>query len=248
MTLGENGVFDQEFADNSRPRLDRGLAPFHRPHIFSASLVYNLPTLAGKDKLVRRAAGGWEVGMIVQEAVGPALTFLTGAVPRSSGIDLPSGTGRFDTQRPNRTVGEPCRAHGGAPYQWINPKVVTLTGFQLGSIGTASRGICQGPGNNQVDLSLYTNFDVPVKRALFQDGLRMQFRIEVFNAFNHTQFRGVDTGYNAGTIALDDPTLDEMGNASHATRITDSSPSGTLGQATATRGPREIQYGLKLIF
>jgi hypothetical protein len=53
------------------------------------------------------------------------------------------------------------------PYQWINPKVVTLTGFQLGSIGTASRGICQGPGNNRVDLSFYKNFDLPVKHSLF---------------------------------------------------------------------------------
>jgi len=43
---------------------------------------------------------------------------------------------------------------------------------------------------------------------------------------------------NAGTIALDDPTLDAMGDASNATRITDSSPSGNFGRATATRGPR----------
>jgi hypothetical protein len=126
--------------------------------------------------------------------------------------------------------------------------VVTLTGFQLGSIGTASRGMCQGPGNNQIDLSLYKNFDLPITRSFFSDGLKLQFRIEFFNTFNHTQFRSVDSGYNASAVSLDDPTLDAMGNASNATRIIGASPSGTFGQATATRGPREIQYGLKVIF
>jgi len=246
--LTEFNPSDQEFSDNARPWLDRGLSPFHRPHVFSASMVYDLPTLAGHNSLLRYAAGGWEVGTIVQEAMGTALTFSTGGLPLSSGIGLPSGTGRFDTQRPNRAVSEPCRAPRGVPYQWINPNVVTLAGFQLGSIGTASRGMCQGPGNNQIDLSLYKNFDLPVSRSHFSDGLKLQFRVEFFNAFNHTQFKSVDTGYNPSTVGLDNPTLDALGNASNATRILSASPSGTFGQATATRGPREIQYGLKLIF
>ena len=246
--LTEFGFSDEEFSDNARPWLDRGLSPFHRPHVFSASMVNNLPALAGHNALLRHAVGGWEVGAIVQEAIGPALTFGTGFLPFSSGIGLPSGTGRFDTQRPNQAIGEPCRARDGVPNQWINPNVVTLTGFQLGSIGTASRGMCQGPGNNQVDVSFYKNFDLPVSRSFFADGLKLQFRIELFNAFNHTQFRSVDAGYNPSTVGLDDPTLDAMGNASNATRIIRASPSGTFGQATATRGPREIQYGLKLIF
>jgi hypothetical protein len=108
--------------------------------------------------------------------------------------------------------------------------------------------MCQGPGNNQVDLALYKNFDLPVTRSYFSEGVKLQFRIEFFNTFNHTQFKAVDIGYNASTIGLDDPTLDAMGNATNATRIISAGPSGTFGQATATRGPREIQYGLKLIF
>jgi hypothetical protein len=233
--LTEFNPSDQEFSDNARPWLDRGLSPFHRPHVFSASMVYNLPTLAG------HAVGGWEVGTIVQEAIGTALTFSTGGLPFSSGIGLPSGTGRFDTQRPNQAVGEPCRARSGVRYQWINPSVVTLTGFQLGSIGTASRGMCQGPGNNQIDLSLYKNFDLPITRSFFSDGLKLQFRIEFFNTFNHTQFRSVDSGYNASAVSLDDPTLDAMGNASNATRIIGASPEWNLRASNSnprtTRNP-----------
>jgi len=109
-------------------------------------------------------------------------------------------------------------------------------------------GCVRAPGSHQVDLSVYKNFDLPVNRSFFSDGLRLQFRLEFFNTFNHTQFKSIDIGYNASTVGLDDPTLDAMGNASNASRIISASPSGTFGQATATRGPREIQYGLKLIF
>jgi len=58
--------------------------------------------------------------------------------------------------------------------------------------------------------------------------------------------KAVDIGYNASTIGLDDPTLDALGNAANATRIISAGLSGTFGQATATRGPRESR--LKLIF
>jgi hypothetical protein len=119
--------------------------------------------------------------------------------------------------------------------------VVTLTGFQLGSIGTASRGMCQGPRNNQIDLSLYKNFDLPITRSFFSDGLKLQFRIEFFNTFNHTQFRSVDSGYNASAVSLDDPTLDAMGNASNATRIIGASPEWNLRASNSnprtTRNP-----------
>ena len=101
--------------------------------------------------------------------------------------------------------------------------------------------MCQGPGNNQVDLSFYKNFKLTEK-------LQLQFRMEFFNAFNHTQFKSVDTDFNASDLALDDPTTNADGDAINATRIISSTPGSTFGQAQSTRGPREIQYGLKLIF
>jgi len=239
--LTEYNFSDSEISDNTNPRVDRGLSSYHRPHVFNASLVYNLPTLQGQNRLLREVAGGWEVGTIVTESIGPALTFGIGDISSDTGIDQISGTGRTDNQRPNRVVGEPCRAHGGLPFQWINPNVVTLTGFQLGTIGTASRGMCQGPGNNQVDFSFYKNFKLTEK-------LKLQFRMEFFNAFNHTQFKSVDTDFNASDLALNDPTTNTDGDAVNATRIISSTPGSTFGQAQSTRGPREIQYGLKLIF
>jgi len=56
----------------------------------------------------------------------------------------------------------------------------------------------------------------------------------MFNAFNHTNFKGVDSGLN-----LDDVVGDEnFGKPLNS----------NFGRIIATRGPREIQFGLKFNF
>jgi hypothetical protein len=64
----------------------------------------------------------------------------------------------------------------------------------------------------------------------------------MFNAFNHTQFRAVNTTLDANNIVLDSADL------ATARRVLRSTPNPTFGTATLTRGPREIQYALKIIF
>ena len=103
--------------------------------------------------------------------------------------------------------GEPCRARGGPKGQWLNPGAFTITGFELGTIGDAGRGICEGPGLMQVDLALYKNIRLGSR-------LRAQLRFEVFNVLNHDQFLGVDTTMDPLAITLDGP-------LERATTITD---------------------------
>jgi hypothetical protein len=55
-----------------------------------------------------------------------------------------------------------------------------------GTIGNAPKDVIRGPGINNWDVSIFKHF--PIKdRAAFQ------LRWEMYNAFNHTQFAGVDT-------------------------------------------------------
>src|SRR5260370_41398489 len=67
-------------ADLYDPRASRGLSNFDRPHVFSSSLVYNLPALGGQNAFVKGVAGGWETSTVVSVATGNALT-LTGGLP-----------------------------------------------------------------------------------------------------------------------------------------------------------------------
>jgi hypothetical protein len=231
LTGGENGVGASAVSLNENRDLDQGHTFTDRPHIFNASLVLALPDLEGRSAGVRNALGGWELATIVQASSGRALTVFTGAVPGLPG--RVSGTGLNGNQRPNLVDGQDCRASSGPAEQWLNPGKYTLAGFQLGTFGNSPRGVCHGPNFFQTDLALYKNVRVNGR-------LRAQLRLEVFNVFNRTNFIGLNTNLNPSSVTLDAP-------RATATRITAFTPSGSFGQATATRDARQAQFGLKLI-
>ena len=225
--------------DLGNPGLDRGLARVNRTHVFNASLVLVLPSLEHKSGFVKNVFGDWQIGTIAAAASGTPITVHTGSIPGLNGG--PSGTGFTDNQRPLRVPGVPCRATSGPPEQILNPDAYTLNGFQLGSIGDAGRGDCNGPNFFQVDLALYKNIRV-------NDRVKLQLRFEVFNLFNRVNFitnasssGGVNTNLDASDVSLDAP-LEE------ATRITGSTVPLGFGQATSARDPRQAQFGVKLIF
>jgi hypothetical protein len=167
--------------DYYNPRANRGPDLLNRPHIFVANVIYNLPALTNQNNLIRNAAGGWEVSSIVNLASGPSIT------PIVNG-DY-SGIGHSGAERPMRVAGQPCRASGSNGRQWLNPNAYTMNGFQIGSIGTSGVGICSGPGNSDVDLSLRKNFKLTER-------VKMQFQFDFFNLFNHPQYLSDSLGGN----------------------------------------------------
>lgn len=56
----------------------------------------------------------------------------------------------------------------------------------VGSFGKTPKGVIRGPGINTWDIAIFKNLPIG-------GSLRLQFRWEMFNAFNHTRFAGVDT-------------------------------------------------------
>ena len=55
-----------------------------------------------------------------------------------------------------------------------------------GELGNLGRNTERGPGINNLDLAIFKNVDL-------SRGMRLQFRLESFNALNHTQFNAVST-------------------------------------------------------
>ncbi len=219
--------------DVDNPGLDRGLARTHREHIFNTALVLLLPTLDDHSGFVHHVFGDWEIATIAEAASGSPLTITTGTIPGLAGG--PSGTGYTDNQRPNRVAGQPCRASSGPAEQWLNPNAYTLDNFQLGTIGDAGRGDCNGPGVFTVDLSFYKNIRL-------SDRVKLQFRFEVFNVFNRTNFTDVDA-----TMSPSDVTFD-TGDPRTANTITGATIPIGFGQATQARDPRQAQVGFKIMF
>jgi hypothetical protein len=216
--------------DNQNDDLDWGRPETGRTHIFNSSLIWMLPSLQDQSRTIRTLLGDWELATIVGAGSGQPLTVFTGSMPGLNGG--PSGTGYNDNQRPNRTS-EPCRASSGPDEQIINPAAYTLNGFRLGTFGSARRGDCTGPGYFQTDLAIYKN--IPLG-----GNTKLQFRWDIFNVFNNTNFlfQNLNTGMNPSAITL---------NAA-GTEIVNATIPGNFGQATRTRDPRQMQFGFKLLW
>jgi len=95
-----------------------------------------------------------------------------------------------------------------------------------GQIGNAMRRSFHGPGVKNTSLTLLK--DTPITETL-----KLQFRAEAFNVFNHTQFDGAD-----GEIG-DDPGCGTSGVAT--------SCSG-FGYTSSAHDPRIMQMALKVLF
>jgi hypothetical protein len=227
---------DQSITDLDNRGLDQGRTLADRTHIFNASLVLMLPSLASKTGFVKNVFGDWEVAGIVQASTGSALSVYTGTIPGLNGG--PSGTGYNGNQRPNLVPGVSCNDTSGSnKEQILNPAAFTLTGFEIGTVGNATRGVCNGPGLFQVDLSLYKNIKI-------SERVKVQLRFEVFNIFNRVNFLGNNLN---NTMNPTSATFD-TGDPATATTITGYTLPGNFGQAVGTRDPRQAQVGVKLIF
>jgi hypothetical protein len=164
-----------------------GPAGFDRRHNLEINWVYNIP---GASKIwdngfTRNALDGWEFA-----GVG---TFITGA-PLGLGYsltytaDLTGGTGNGLDSR-SVLVADPNGPH--PDDVWFNTAAVKppTAAYAVNGVGTASKAPIYGPGLENFDLSLYKNF-----RLGSNENRRLQFRVESYNTFNHTQFTGIDTG------------------------------------------------------
>jgi hypothetical protein len=105
-------------------------------------------------------------------------------------------------------------------HEWFNTGAFAYAPY--GTFGTAPRNFSslRAPYYQNWDLGIFKNWALPKETQL-------QFRAEMFNAFNHPNFYAPNTGYGGC-----DP------NES-------SSCSSTFGQITATFPARDVQMAVK---
>jgi hypothetical protein len=199
----------QGVLDNHNISLDRGRSDFDVDHRLVSSFVYNLPIGRGKkiaadvNRAVDAVIGGWQVNGIATFQRG----FPYGVYARDVG-------GLLDSQGTNRAnlVGDPYPGNFNQSIsEWFNTAAFVQPA--AGMFGTSGRNILRAPGINNWDLSAMKNFSIT-------EQMRVQFRFESFNAFNHTQW----------------------GVPSHDVN------SKQYGQITSTRAARVNQLGLKILF
>jgi hypothetical protein len=182
---------DSNFPQNSyNTRAERGRSNFDVRHRLSASYVYDLPF--GKGRRYSENAGwllsGWQSSGILSFQSGRPFT-----VALLSDIDN-SGTGRSilgfgANDRPN-LVGNP-QLPNRSPERWFNTSAFNFSA--PGTFGNAGRNILDGPGYQNVNVSL-------LKNTSLREDINLQLRAEFFNLFNHPNFNLPDNFLGSPTF------------------------------------------------
>jgi hypothetical protein len=175
----DTGVF-REPQDSNNLRAEIGPTEFDVRHRFVASYVWELPFGHGRryganwNRAVDLAFGGWQVTGIHVLQSGLALTANLGG---STVLNL----GGERRARPN-LVGDPELPESQRTLnRWFNTDAFAAFSPSPQAFGNAGVGIMRGPGVANFDFSLAKNFPI-------SDGRYVQFRTELFNAFNHPNF------------------------------------------------------------
>jgi Carboxypeptidase regulatory-like domain/TonB-dependent Receptor Plug Domain len=180
---------DGGFVDSYDPGRTRASSNFDMRHNFVASYVYNLPFFRGAG-FVHTVLGGWQVSGITTIQSGTPVTITNGtAFGDNAGVGNGLGTGSFPDLVGNASsITAADRAAGAGitgPLRYSPSAYALPTGLTFGDSG---RNTLNLPGRVNFDAGLFKRFQIK-ERAAFE------FRWEVFNLFNHTQFNAMDTGF-----------------------------------------------------
>lgn len=179
-------------------KTDRAVSFFDRTHRATITYVYALPWLQDQRSFVGHLLGGWELSGVTTFESGVPLTVINGQDADGVGggnYDRPlynaSGQRNVRAQPAVATAAaNPCSVAVGAVFYTnpdaagacINPSQAQYIGILAGTgIGNLGRNTLRTPGTNN------WNFNV-LKRTRLGETMRLEFRTEFYNIFNHPQF------------------------------------------------------------
>jgi hypothetical protein len=232
-------------------KLNRGLSDFNVGRTFVLNGTWELPSSKSLTGPVGWAAQGWELGLIYTVSDGVPFTGTWG-----TGSDPLGSLSSDDWDVPNRLGGSGCNTltNPGNPLNYIKTNCFAVPvapsqaffdtncdpappslGAALGPgdlrcfnlRGNAGRNILNGPGLSELDFSVFKNNYI---RSI-SEHFNIQFRAEIFNILNRTNFAPPVTPDNT----------DIFDGTGAATGV-----SGLLSRTTTTA--REIQFAIKVVF
>jgi len=194
------------------PARSRSLSTFDARHRIVLSYYWEFPK-SRFTGMSGQIVNGWAISGITTFQTGFPIRITSSAdneLMYSFDFELP---GEPDQLKPFKTQ----RPQSNGNY-FFDPATftedTTIDPSLFGRIGNAPRTICCGPRISNSDFALLKTFKI-------SETQRIDFRAELFNIFNHTQFFNPD------------------GNSSDGAQF---------GQVTQARDPRLVQFALKLFF
>ena len=227
-------------------RLDRALSQNDRTHRAAFTYVIDSPWFRDQRGFAGHALGGWQVSGVTSFESGQPFTVLN--LLDADGIGGNNDRPTFNPlgQRGVRAI--PVVDATGAILRYTNPETgatidpltaqfIVNPAYVIGGsgsvprVGNLGRNTERSPGINNWNVNL-------IKRTNVSENVKVEFRTEFYNIFNHPQ-------YLTGSVSPFSPTGGTVtSNANTATVGQFLNPAGT----TTDGGGRVIRYQLKLIF
>lgn len=211
----------------------RGNSEFDRRHIVQMNYVYELPFFkSSTNRFLKEGLGGWQFSGVTSFFTGIPVNFTCNHSGNLSGIGKSMKCNTVGDFGVSRSVG--THPVFGPTVQWFDPSTIAMANLSQfradgkpGMFGYMGRNTLAGPGRNNFDIALLKNFTLPWESSV------LQFRLETYNTFNHTQFQGIQAGCG-GTTPYGAPCVgaQNVGN----------------GLVTSAWSPRQLQLGLKFMF
>ncbi len=225
--------------DGTNVAADYAQSDYNLPVANVTSLVYDLPFghsrrfASNANGALDAVIGGWQVSGIVTAQAGTPFNLTYTPTANQQVSPQISATYRGANEyRPNRvpgvaiTQGKSNRAANTGYVNYVNPAAFAFpsasqnsSGIYSSPFGNASRNPGRNPIFNETDLDLNKRFNTPI------ESLKLEFRAEAYNVFNHTNL------YLPGNISGSQGSVATGG-----------------GQITSTFEPRILQFALKLIY
>ena len=193
--------------------LDKGRSDFDVRHTITTFVSYNVPLFTTKFKKLTQ---GWQLNALATAHTGTPILFRAGTDSNGDG----------DTFDRINVIGDPFTnlpaQSGPTSRVWVNRNAFAAA--TPGTIGNLGRNVFSGPGFFSIDPSLF-------KEIILTERFKMQFRAEIFNVLNWTNYANPTTTFNSGSFG----TITNTRNGGGA-------PGLGFGE------PRNAQLALKLIW
>jgi hypothetical protein len=211
-------------------RSDRGNADFDQRQNLVLNAIWDIPAPDFGTRWADRLWRGWTVSVIGAYRSGFPITVIS--VPSIDNAGLANNRADLVPGQPVRLSPAP-QVPGTGGVQWLNPNAFRPAAS--GVVGNLGRGAILGPGFWNYDFALLRNI------ALTDSGVRMQFRAEFYNLFNHANLS------TPVSLLLDPVTMSpnkDFGRAYYGLNRTFSG----FGDLPLENPSRTIQFGLRFEF
>ncbi len=246
--------------DGNNLRAEYAQSDYNLPLQNVTSLVYDLPVGRGRHFLntvngaTDAVLGGWQASLINTTQAGTPFNITYGPNGAQAVSPQISATYRGANEyRPNVVPGQKITqgtGHRVANTGYVNyvnlaafvlPPIKDAAGNVLSPFGDATRNPGRTPAFNETDFALNKRFGTPI------EGLKVEFRSEFYNIFNHTNFY-LPGGISGSQGTVTPGAVYGTGATVPLGGIVGGAPSANTGQISSTFEPRVIQFGLKILY